>query len=132
MALRVTYPPSSSSRHWTPDGFRQRCQELMVSQRAGWWTGRSGGLQLVSSDDLDWLDVSVPSARIEGLRYTVRYDTRTDGARCQCVAASRGQPCWHAGVALAYGRRAVELQRGAAQIADRQQAHEDNARCLGF
>jgi hypothetical protein len=60
---------------------------------------------------LAWIDVAVPSATVAGAVYRVRYDAASDSASCACVAAWRGQPCFHAGVAIAYGRVAIAAQR---------------------
>ncbi|HEX9038612.1 MAG TPA: hypothetical protein VF808_16650, partial [Ktedonobacterales bacterium] len=53
---------------------------------------------------LAWLDVAVPSATLAATHYRVRYAATTDTATCACLTAQRGQPCFHASVALAYAR----------------------------
>lgn len=115
MTIRATQPPTHSTtqpRMWTPAAFRSRCLELATTHGAGWESAAFSRQQEdATSGALIWLEVSVASSTIAGLRYPVRYDARHDSAACSCLAAVRGHPCWHAGVALAYGRRVVEERR---------------------
>ncbi len=53
----------------------------------------------------------MPSATVARALYRVRYDAALDSATCACIAAQRGQPCFHAGVAIAYGRKAMTARR---------------------
>lgn len=110
--IRATMPSAREQRHdWTPANFRARSLELMETHSAGWWSCRGTAHGLTAAGELAWIEVAVPSATVTGLLYDARYDAERDVARCSCVAALRHQPCWHAGVAWAYGQRATEIQR---------------------
>ena len=98
-------------RHtWTPATFRARALGLVerITQAGGaaraWRTG-------YRQRELAWIEVAVPSATVASALYRVRYDATIDIATCTCIAAQRGQPCFHAGVAIAYGREAAATRR---------------------
>lgn len=96
---------------WTPATFRARALELMETHHAGWWSCQRVAFQLTPSMRLAWIEVAVPSATVASALYRVRYDAASDSATCACIAAQRGQPCFHAGVAIAYGRAAAATHR---------------------
>ena len=77
------------------------------------------------------------SATDAATAYVVSYSVATDACQCECLAAQHGGACWHAGLALliADELRALYPARSQAEQereARREQAREDNARCLGF
>ena len=79
----------------------------------------------------------VQSATDADLAYVVSYSAATDACQCECLAAQHGAACWHAGLGLliADELRALYPPRSEAEQerdARREQASEDNARCLGF
>lgn len=79
----------------------------------------------------------IESATDAATAYVVSYSVATDACQCECLAAQHGQACWHAGLALliADELRALYPPRSQAERecdAQREQAHDDNARCLGF
>ncbi len=96
---------------WTPATFRARALELMETHHVGWWFCQSVAHRLTPSGELTWVEVAVPSATVARVLYRVRYDAALDSATCSCIAAQRGQPCFHAGVAIAYGRKALTARR---------------------
>lgn len=89
---------------WTPEAFRARALELLATHPRVWAYCRRLGYEVDDCGRLVWLAVAVPSATTVGTVYRVRYDVASDSAACNCLDAQRGQPCFHAGVALAYGR----------------------------
>lgn len=56
--------------------------------------------------------VAAPSASLPFVAHRVTVELRTAQAQCDCMAASFGRPCRHAGAALLY---AVELVRAYAE-----------------
>lgn len=79
----------------------------------------------------------IQSATDAATEYVVSYSAATDTCQCECLAAQHEQACWHAGLALliADELRALYPARSAEALAaeaHRAQAHEDNARALGF
>jgi hypothetical protein len=60
-----------------------------------------------TAGQLSWVELAVPAAAQAGAVYIVRYAVASDHAVCDCEMARRGQPCFHAGVGLAYGRAAM-------------------------
>ena len=104
-------PPAPDRPHtiWTPATFRARALELMETHHAGWWSCQRVAFELTASMRLAWIEVAVPSATVASALYRVRYDTASDSDTCACIAAQRGQPCFHAGVAIAYGRIAATM-----------------------
>jgi hypothetical protein len=95
---------------WTPATFRARALELMETHHVAWWSCHRVAFELTPSMRLAWIEVAVPSATVASALYRVRYDVASDSATCACIAAQRGQPCFHAGVAIAYGREAVAMR----------------------
>ena len=79
----------------------------------------------------------IESATDAATAYVVSYSALTDACQCECLAAQHGQACWHAGLALliADELRALYPPRTSEALAEdarREQALQDNARCLGF
>lgn len=108
-------PPAPDRPHviWTPATFRARALELMETHHACWWSCQRVAFELTPSMLLAWIEVAVPSATVASALYRVRYDAASDSATCACIAAQRGQPCFHAGVAIAYGREAAAMRHRA-------------------
>jgi hypothetical protein len=106
-------PPASQRPQatWTPATFRARALELMETHHVGWWFCQRVAYELTPSMRLAWIEVAVPSATVASALYRVRYDAASDMATCVCIAAQRGQPCFHAGVAIAYGREVAAGRR---------------------
>lgn len=128
---QYTYPPITQPRVWTPETFRSRCIELMETHGAGWWSCRATAHDVRrDTGDLAWIEVAVPSASRAHTLYDARYVCATDMATCNCIAASRHQPCWHIGVAIACGRRAFATNREMLLNWGRQEAWEGNDAAL--
>ena len=105
------FTPDRPCAIWTPATFRARALELMETHSVGWWFCQSVAHGLTASRELAWIEVVVPSATVASALYRVRYDATIDSATCACIAAQRGQPCFHAGVAIVYGREASAKRR---------------------
>ncbi|HEU0028176.1 MAG TPA: hypothetical protein VFQ25_13765 [Ktedonobacterales bacterium] len=110
---RTPHPPAPDRPRaiWTPATFRARALELMETHSVGWWFCQSVAHGLTASRELAWIEIAAPSATVASALYRVRYDAALDIATCACIAAQRGQPCFHAGVAIVYGREAVATRR---------------------
>jgi hypothetical protein len=94
----ATRAPSSRAAQrlqpiWTPAAFRARALELMETRHAGWWSGLFVAQGLSGAGRLAWVEVAVESVTMAGAWY-----------RALRGGERRGQPCFHAGVAIAYGR----------------------------
>ena len=113
---------------------RSRSLELAAQAGLGPWAVTFRRLVVGRDGQPSRVDVDAPSGSVPFVSHRVVVDLRAWTASCDCVAATFGRPCRHAGAALRYGGCVVIAYREAQaeRSALRDLALEDNARCLGF
>jgi hypothetical protein len=96
---------------WTPEAFRARSLELLATQYIVWSHCRRLAQGFDLAGRLVWVEIAVPSTAVARAMYFVRYEVLSDKASCDCTLGQLGQPCFHAGAAIAHGRTATAQLR---------------------
>lgn len=111
---------------------RARSLALARAAGAGPWSVRFVALEVAPDGQPRRVVVRAPSASVPFLAHRVVVELRAATAQCDCVAASFGKPCRHAGAALLYAVELVKAYTEAERQYWRDQASEGNAAALGF
>lgn len=109
---------------------RVRSLALARAAGAGPWSVTFKSLEVGRDGWPTRVVVAAPSASLPFVAHRVTVELRTAQATCDCVAASFGRPCRHAGAALFYGREVVKAYAEAQAAYAAERRAEDRAAAL--
>lgn len=109
---------------------RRRSLELAAQAGLGPYSCRFVSLDLRPDDLPSVVRVAVPSRSLPFVSHLVEVQTAEAIASCDCIAASFGRACSHAGVGLLYAREAVRAFQTAASDLAAQLRADGNAEAL--